>query len=135
MITCGFLNKEISVKNKIWIIQSYPPPIHTVCVDKIWLVYALWNDFSINPRSLLLLLLLYYILFIYKYICKTKLQWYVDKFIHKEIIKMKLVCSKPQLVDIINTVQRAIYLYLNVLRLMLTVTVMLCLQVTILIYV
>ncbi len=53
---------------------------------------------------------------------------------------MKLVCSKPQLVDIINTVQRAIaqrhlYLYLNVLRLMLTVTVMLCLQVTILIYV
>lgn len=41
LITCGFPNKEISVKNKIWIIQSYPPTIHTVCVDKIWLVYAL----------------------------------------------------------------------------------------------
>ena len=41
LITCGFLNKKISVKNQIWIIQSYPPPIHTVCVDKIELVYAL----------------------------------------------------------------------------------------------
>lgn len=35
LITCGFLNKEISVKNQIWVIQSYPPTIHTVCVDKI----------------------------------------------------------------------------------------------------
>lgn len=32
MITCGFLNKEISVKNKIWIIQSYAFAVHDVKV-------------------------------------------------------------------------------------------------------